>query len=557
MRLTRGTSSVVMFLLLACALEISASSLRPDSYVGSTLEELFVDVEKNGLEIFYSQSTVDVTREVLVDNLAENFLVRLRFILKDLGFSLIDLKRGGYLLEKVPTTQLNLILCHSNGTQPISDLHVQVNDRFLITDYRGQISIDNAMAENLVIPGFEPATRESHSCDYVFVEDIREIEELVVSSNLYRLRSNASSLASIHSEDFGELAEAGSDALRVVNRLPGMASLGISAKPYIRGGTQDEVMVIFNDVQLIDPFHLKDFQSLFSGLDPAVIDSVDVFTGGFPARYGNRLSGVMDIKSTFLPDQNSMDINLNFYNTGIALKGGKPDSKLSWLLSARRGNLDLLLDQINPSVGKPKYRDSHIILEKGLHNGATIQFGYLDFADDIRLFDLDDGEGVLATSLYDNSYQWFRSEFNLLGATGTSTLSQGVIENTRHGDLNDPDPDGGVGTLIDNRNSKIARFDQRFYVEGDRRQIEIGFGFNRYKTDYSYSLNVDSGELTVFLGGTNSREVFIDDEIRSRSWYSFVSARYLVTEPVLIETGLRWDEQREERVITTINLVPD
>ena len=95
--------------------------------MGSTLEELFVDVEKNGLEIFYSQSTVDVTREVLVDNLAENFLVRLRFILKDLGFSLIDLKRGGYLLEKVPTTQLNLILCHSNGTQPISDLHVHVH----------------------------------------------------------------------------------------------------------------------------------------------------------------------------------------------------------------------------------------------------------------------------------------------------------------------------------------------------------------------------------------------------------------------------------------------
>ena len=59
------------------------------------------------------------------------------------------------------------------------------------------------MGENLVIPGFEPATRESHSVDYVFVEDILEIEELVVSSNLIAFAPT--SLASIHSEDLVNL----------------------------------------------------------------------------------------------------------------------------------------------------------------------------------------------------------------------------------------------------------------------------------------------------------------------------------------------------------------
>ena len=46
---------------------------------------------------------------------------------------------------------------------------------------------------------------------------------------------------------------------------------------------------------LLDPFHLKNFQSLISAIDPAAIESIEVFSGGFPVQYGQRSGGVIDI----------------------------------------------------------------------------------------------------------------------------------------------------------------------------------------------------------------------------------------------------------------------
>ena len=68
-----------------------------------------------------------------------------------------------------------------------------------------------------------------------------------------------------------------------VHSLPGMAS-NASARPYIRGSLSEDMLVRYDGIGLLDPFHLKNFQSLISAIDPAGIESIEVFSGGFPVQ---------------------------------------------------------------------------------------------------------------------------------------------------------------------------------------------------------------------------------------------------------------------------------
>ncbi len=75
-----------------------------------------------------------------------------------------------------------------------------------------------------------------------------------------------------------------------------MANNGLSARPYIRGGAPNEVAVLFDGVRLVEPYHLRDFQSVFSAIDERIVDHVAVHAGGFSAEYGDALSGLMVVE---------------------------------------------------------------------------------------------------------------------------------------------------------------------------------------------------------------------------------------------------------------------
>jgi outer membrane receptor protein involved in Fe transport len=84
------------------------------------------------------------------------------------------------------------------------------------------------------------------------------------------------------------------DSLRAIRTVPGLAN-SLSSRPFVRGAFLEDVLVRFDGIPLEDPFHFKNFQGLISAFDPATVDRIDVFTGGFPVKYGTRSAGVLDI----------------------------------------------------------------------------------------------------------------------------------------------------------------------------------------------------------------------------------------------------------------------
>jgi outer membrane receptor protein involved in Fe transport len=127
------------------------------------------------------------------------------------------------------------------------------------------------------------------------------LEEVVVSTSRYPLgASTAGSPVVLDAAALQRLPALGDDSLRAVARLPGAAGNGLSARSHVRGGELDETLVRLDGLRLFDPFHLKDFQSVFSVIDPRLIQSMDVYTGGFPVMFGDRMSGVIDLDSRYL-----------------------------------------------------------------------------------------------------------------------------------------------------------------------------------------------------------------------------------------------------------------
>ncbi len=89
---------------------------------------------------------------------------------------------------------------------------------------------------------------------------------------------------------FGE-----ADILRVVMTLPGVQTVGESSTGLnVRGGSADQNLVLFNDATVYNTAH---FFGLFSAFNPEVVKDVELYKSSIPAKFGGRLSSVLDINS--------------------------------------------------------------------------------------------------------------------------------------------------------------------------------------------------------------------------------------------------------------------
>lgn len=130
------------------------------------------------------------------------------------------------------------------------------------------------------------------------------------------------------------------DLLRSLQLLPGVqASSENSAGLYVRGGTPGQNLILLDDVVVYNPSHLFGF---FSTFNPDALKEVLLLKGTFPARYGDRLSSVLDITNL---DGNQKTVttkaNLDLISAGLTVEG--PVGNVgSWMLSGRRTYQELL-----------------------------------------------------------------------------------------------------------------------------------------------------------------------------------------------------------------------
>ena len=143
-----------------------------------------------------------------------------------------------------------------------------------------------------------------------------------------------------------------SDILKAYQLMPGIQS-GSEANNglYVRGGTPDQNLFLLDDVPLYNVSHLGGLYSVF---DPSMVKSVELYKGGFPARYGGRTSSVVDVRNK---DGNLYnyggELGLSLLLSKLFVEGPIKKDNASFAFSIRRSNLDLYSSLYNWLVSNP------------------------------------------------------------------------------------------------------------------------------------------------------------------------------------------------------------
>ena len=149
------------------------------------------------------------------------------------------------------------------------------------------------------------------------------LESVSVSAERQRVVTETrTSVISVTAKDIKQMPAIGgtADFAQYLQILPGIVSTGDQGgQLYVRGGTPIQNMLLLDGMLIYNPFHSI---GLFSVFDSDIISSADVYTGGFGAEFGGRLSSVMDIRTR---DGNkkhiSGKVDLNTFGAKLLLEG--------------------------------------------------------------------------------------------------------------------------------------------------------------------------------------------------------------------------------------------
>ena len=131
------------------------------------------------------------------------------------------------------------------------------------------------------------------------------------------------------------------DILKVLQLMPGVQKgMEGSSGMYVRGGGPDQNLIILDDAIVYNASHIFGFFSIFNG---DALKSVELIKGGFPARYGGRLSSVLDMN---MKDGNREEWHgeggIGLISSRMTVEGPLKKGKSSLLLSGRRTYADVI-----------------------------------------------------------------------------------------------------------------------------------------------------------------------------------------------------------------------
>ncbi|MGB0178265.1 MAG: TonB-dependent receptor plug domain-containing protein, partial [Owenweeksia sp.] len=137
------------------------------------------------------------------------------------------------------------------------------------------------------------------------------------------------------------------DVIRAIQLLPGVQSGSEGTTGfYVRGGSPDQNLILLDGVPVYNASHLFGFFSVFNA---DAIKNVQLTKGGFPARFGGRLSSVLEID---MKEGNLREFHgagsVGLISSKLTLEGPLVKDRTSFIISGRRTYYDLLIQPFLP-----------------------------------------------------------------------------------------------------------------------------------------------------------------------------------------------------------------
>ena len=323
---------------------------------------------------------------------------------------------------------------------------------------------------------------------------------------------------------------AGGDISRIIFGLPSLAKINDTKNSLIvRGGSPVENGFFLDNIEIPNINHFP-VQGSTEGpigiINVDLIDNVNFYSGGFSSSYGDRLSSIMDLK--FREGDRSgynVQADMSMQGFGGVVEGPINGGKGSFVLSARRSYLDLILDLMNEKVGLPTYSDVQTKVVYDFDADNKIQFVDVFSYDNQKMNQADAKENknnvyvdykyYMNTAGLNWQHLWGKSGYSNISFAHTYSKTNGKFFQTRDAKM-----------LMDN-NSLEEEFKLRnsnhLFVSSELK-FEFGIDAKNIITDYNQFYNEYQdlfGQVTPALRLNKNIGTFKAGAYANLSWEPF------------------------------------
>ena len=270
------------------------------------------------------------------------------------------------------------------------------------------------------------------------------------------------------------------DLAQYLQVLPGINSTGDQGgQLYIRGGSMIQNLCLLDGMIVYNPFHSIGLYSIF---ETDIILNADIYSGGFGAEYGGRLSSVMDITTRDgNKKRHSGKIGLNTFGANLILEGPlkkeKADSPttITYLLSAKNSYLSKTSKILYPNIeGGLPFDFLDLYGKLSVNSGSGSKINFFGFRFDDKVF------GYQALS----DYHWnnYGAGTNFALVTGSSSILDGNIAYSNY-TINLDDASGLA------KYSSIGGFNIGLNITNyfGANRLKCGLAMEGYSTNYEFT----------------------------------------------------------------------
>ena len=274
-------------------------------------------------------------------------------------------------------------------------------------------------------------------------------------------------------------------------------------------------------------------------ISPEAIGSADLNTGGFTAEYGDRMSGVLDMKTVAPDGPRRVTLGLGVLSAHAGASGTFGSDRGSWITQVRRGTTDLVGRLLGDE--DPEFWDAFGKIDR--HPGARhrLRINLLYSGDELDFSEVVDGESKTFETEYDNAYVWL-THGALLGPRMLieSALSLARIERDRRGV---EDEEGAEFLIRDQRDSEVLAAWQSWHAQLlEDQTLELGWQIREFDSEYDYvgTRNLED-PLARIRHDYEEDLTAVRDEFEDLHESLYVADRWQLSPKLTLELGARWD----------------
>ena len=268
--------------------------------------------------------------------------------------------------------------------QPISGTNVLYDNTGTVTDINGFYTLQIPAKRNVVLTfshvshkkiqiTVNLSSNEDYELNPVLSTTIEQIGEVVISG---RENKRVEGVTTISPETIRKMVGANAGVENLLKSLPGVNSKDeLSTQYAVRGGNYDENLVYVNDIEVYRPFLIRSGQQEgLSFVNSDLTSNVEFSAGGFQAKYGDKLSSVLDITYR-KPVKFGASLDLSLLGVNGSVEGLSKNGRFSGIVGVRYRDNSLFVNAKETETNyRPRFADAQTYLTYKLSNKVELSF---------------------------------------------------------------------------------------------------------------------------------------------------------------------------------------